>query len=284
MRRAFSQKVEPGVWTTALHGHPSPGELPEDAARRRALRVLGLRLDDVLTVLPAVPPPPALAAGASVTSMLVGRVRQRVVVPRPHPVRRGGVGALARPRRVGARRLPAPGRRGAPSRCSGSTPSACPGPPGPPGPLRGREQRLVAGHVDDRRRGAGEVVVQGDERVGLQPGERAGTRPRRCRPSPARRRSSTPRPAAPCRPAAGSAARGRGRGGRGRRRATARQRAPRSTARPAAASAAASARPAGARAPAPARSRAAARRPARSRTWSPGTPSTAHPACAVAAS
>ncbi len=83
MRRAFSQKVEPGVWTTALHGHPSPGELPEDAARRRALRVLGLRLDDVLTVLPAVPPPPALAAGASVTSMLVGRVRQRVVVPDP---------------------------------------------------------------------------------------------------------------------------------------------------------------------------------------------------------
>ena len=83
LRRTFSHRVEPGAWTTALDGHPSPGEQPEDAVRRRALRVLGLRLDDVRPLLPADPVRAGATTGASSPPMLVARVRRRVVVPDP---------------------------------------------------------------------------------------------------------------------------------------------------------------------------------------------------------
>jgi len=82
LRRAFSLRVDPGAWTTVLHGHASAGEQPEDAARRRALRVLGLRLEEVRHV-PVPAPGRAGGGGAAPTCVLVARVRRRVVVPDP---------------------------------------------------------------------------------------------------------------------------------------------------------------------------------------------------------
>jgi len=51
-RRASSKKTFPGAWTNSFCGHPCPGESLTAAARRRALHELGLRLGDVITVLP----------------------------------------------------------------------------------------------------------------------------------------------------------------------------------------------------------------------------------------
>lgn len=60
-QRALSKKVWPGVWTNSVCGHPAPGEVIEDAIRRRAKFELGLdSLQDISVVLPnyryATPP------------------------------------------------------------------------------------------------------------------------------------------------------------------------------------------------------------------------------------
>lgn len=52
-RRALSKATFPGIWTNSVCGHPQPGEHLADAARRRALRELGLHLDEPRLLLPA---------------------------------------------------------------------------------------------------------------------------------------------------------------------------------------------------------------------------------------
>jgi isopentenyl-diphosphate delta-isomerase len=51
-RRALDKKTWPGVWTNSFCGHPGPDETFEDAIVRRAARELGIRVHDVVSVLP----------------------------------------------------------------------------------------------------------------------------------------------------------------------------------------------------------------------------------------
>lgn len=51
-RRALSKRTWPGVWTNAFCGHPAPGEVMEDAVRRRARDELGLELGALTPILP----------------------------------------------------------------------------------------------------------------------------------------------------------------------------------------------------------------------------------------
>ncbi len=52
-QRALSKKVWPGVWTNSVCGHPAPGEMIEDAIKRRAEEELGIEgLSNIQVVLP----------------------------------------------------------------------------------------------------------------------------------------------------------------------------------------------------------------------------------------
>jgi isopentenyl-diphosphate Delta-isomerase len=51
-RRALGKLTWPGVWTNSFCGHPAPDEAMDAAIRRRALRELGLELDELTPVLP----------------------------------------------------------------------------------------------------------------------------------------------------------------------------------------------------------------------------------------
>jgi isopentenyl-diphosphate delta-isomerase len=51
-RRALTKRTWPGVWTNSFCGHPRPGELVEDAIARHARHELGVRVEDVVCVLP----------------------------------------------------------------------------------------------------------------------------------------------------------------------------------------------------------------------------------------
>lgn len=51
-RRALSKLTWPGVWTNSFCGHPTPGELPEEAVSRRAMEELGADITALECVLP----------------------------------------------------------------------------------------------------------------------------------------------------------------------------------------------------------------------------------------
>ena len=51
-RRAAGKRAFPLVWTGTCCGHPSPGEVPADAVRRRLRDELGLAARDLTLVLP----------------------------------------------------------------------------------------------------------------------------------------------------------------------------------------------------------------------------------------
>jgi isopentenyl-diphosphate delta-isomerase len=52
-QRALSKVTWPGVWTNSFCGHPRPGEAISDAVHRRASRELGMRITDLMLVLPS---------------------------------------------------------------------------------------------------------------------------------------------------------------------------------------------------------------------------------------
>lgn len=51
-QRALSKKVFPGMWTNSCCGHPAPGELTEDAIKRRLKFELGIEPKYLKVVLP----------------------------------------------------------------------------------------------------------------------------------------------------------------------------------------------------------------------------------------
>ena len=51
-RRAQQKKVWPGIWTNTCCGHPSPGEVIEQAVHRRLLQELGMKVTDLKLALP----------------------------------------------------------------------------------------------------------------------------------------------------------------------------------------------------------------------------------------
>jgi isopentenyl-diphosphate Delta-isomerase len=51
-RRALTKRTWPGVWTNSFCGHPRPGEPVEDAIARHARHELGVRVEDIVCVLP----------------------------------------------------------------------------------------------------------------------------------------------------------------------------------------------------------------------------------------
>ena len=51
-RRALTKKVWPGVWTNSVCGHPAPGEMMFDAIARRADYELGMKIKDIVVMLP----------------------------------------------------------------------------------------------------------------------------------------------------------------------------------------------------------------------------------------
>lgn len=51
-RRALSKITWPGVWTNSFCGHPSPGEMLDDAIARRAQLELGITVTDIEPLLP----------------------------------------------------------------------------------------------------------------------------------------------------------------------------------------------------------------------------------------
>jgi isopentenyl-diphosphate Delta-isomerase len=51
-QRARHKATFGGVWTNSCCGHPAPGEVIEDAVRRRVEQELGVTLDDLWLVLP----------------------------------------------------------------------------------------------------------------------------------------------------------------------------------------------------------------------------------------
>jgi isopentenyl-diphosphate delta-isomerase len=87
-RRALTKRTWPGVWTNSFCGHPRPGEPVEDAIARHARHELGVRVEDVVCVLPDFRYRATDASGIVENEMcpVYLAVTQEEPVPRPDEV------------------------------------------------------------------------------------------------------------------------------------------------------------------------------------------------------
>lgn len=85
MRRSFSHRPDPGVWTSSLHGHRATGEDPLETAQHLALTTLGLLLQDVTVVVPStrLQSPGCPDEEPEPGSILLARTSRRVLTPDP---------------------------------------------------------------------------------------------------------------------------------------------------------------------------------------------------------
>ncbi len=85
MRRAFSHRPDPGVWTSSLHGHREPHQGPVETAQHLALTTLGMRLLDVTVVVPSarLQAPGCPDEEPEPGSILLARTSRRVLTPDP---------------------------------------------------------------------------------------------------------------------------------------------------------------------------------------------------------
>lgn len=85
MRRAFSHRPDPGVWTSSLHGHRESAKGPVESAQHLALTTLGMQLLDVTVVVPSarLQSPGCPDEEPEAGSILLARTSRRVLTPHP---------------------------------------------------------------------------------------------------------------------------------------------------------------------------------------------------------
>lgn len=84
-RRALGKLTWPGVWTNSVCGHPMPGELTEDAVRRRAAFELGMQLGAIECVLPDFGYTARDASGIQENEHCPVFIAEALTTPAPNP-------------------------------------------------------------------------------------------------------------------------------------------------------------------------------------------------------